>query len=100
VEANVAAAERAVAPGAVFNVGGGSEVSLNQVIAIVESVSGQRLRIRREVRQKGDVRHTAADCSRARRELAFRPAVTLEQGLRSEWQWIKEDTHEHQPGAA
>lgn len=100
VAANVAAAERGVAPGAVFNVGGGSEVSLNQVITAVEALSGQRLRIRREVRQKGDVRHTAADCGRARRELGFRPAVTLEQGLRLEWRWIKEETDEHQPGAA
>jgi nucleoside-diphosphate-sugar epimerase len=100
VAANVAAAERGGEPGEVFNIGGGSEVSINQVLATIESIAGCTLRVRRESRQKGDVRHTVADCSRARRLLGFRPVVAVEQGLRMEWQWIKEEYDEHRPGAA
>jgi UDP-glucose 4-epimerase len=89
VAANVAAAERGPA-GEVFNIGGGSRVSLNSVLATIESVSDRRLRVRREPRQRGDVRHTAADCSRAMERLGFRPEVDLAEGLRREWQWIQE----------
>ena len=89
VAANVAAAERGPA-GGIYNVGGGSEVSLNHVIATIGKITGRPLDVRREARQKGDVRHTAADCSRARQDLEFRPEVGLEAGLRHEWEWIQE----------
>jgi len=89
VEANVAAAERGRA-GGVYNVGGGSEVSLNRVLETITEVAGRAIRLRREPRQKGDVRHTAADCSRARADLGFTPAVRLEDGLSRQWEWIQE----------
>jgi nucleoside-diphosphate-sugar epimerase len=89
VAANVAAAERGSA-GDVLNIGGGSRVSLNSVLATIERVSGRRLAVRREPRQRGDVRHTAADCTRAATAIGFRPDVELAEGLRREWQWIQE----------
>ncbi len=89
VAANVAAAEHGSA-GDVLNIGGGSRVSLNSVLAAIERVTGRRLAVRREPRQRGDVRHTAADCSRAAVEIGFRPEVELAEGLRREWQWIQE----------
>jgi nucleoside-diphosphate-sugar epimerase len=99
VTANVAAAERAEG-GEVFNIGGGSQVSINQVLATIEAIAGQPLRIKRDARQKGDVRHTAADCTRARERLGFRPAVPLAQGLRQEWEWIRGENDGHQPRAS
>jgi nucleoside-diphosphate-sugar epimerase len=99
VTANVLAAERATG-GEVFNVGGGSEVSINAVLDTIATLAGRPLRVRREGRQKGDVRHTAADCSAARAALGFRPAVTLAEGLEREWSWIREEYDGHQPGAA
>ncbi|MEK6711360.1 MAG: hypothetical protein AABZ64_12365, partial [Nitrospinota bacterium] len=38
--------------------------------------------------QKGDVRHTWADTSRARAELGFRPRTSLREGLRAEREWL------------
>jgi nucleoside-diphosphate-sugar epimerase len=99
VEANIAAAERAEG-GEVFNIGGGSEVSINHVLATIERLSGRTLRVRREERQKGDVRHTAADSTRARDVLGFRPAVPLTDGLRREWEWIQEEYDGDQPRTA
>jgi UDP-glucose 4-epimerase len=99
VAANVAAAERAEG-GEVFNIGGGSQVSLNHVLATIEAISARPLRIKRDSRQQGDVRHTAADCTRAREQLGFRPAVSLAQGLRLEWEWIRGEHDGHQPRAA
>jgi nucleoside-diphosphate-sugar epimerase len=82
------AAGTAGRPGRVYNVGGGSRVSLNQLFAIIERMSGKRLDLRREATQKGDMRDTFADTSLARADLGFRPAVTLEQGVEAEYRWL------------
>ena len=85
--ATVAAGETGV-PGRVYNIGGGSRVSINQLFEILERVSGKRLDVRREGVQKGDMRDTFADTSLARADLGFRPAVSLEQGVEAEYRWL------------
>lgn len=75
-------------PGRVYNIGGGSRVSLNQVLEVIVKVTGRRLDVRSEPAQKGDMRDTYADTSAARADLGFRPSVSLEQGLEAEYEWI------------
>ena len=87
VSATLAAAVRGV-PGRVYNIGGGSRVSINQVLGMIERVSGRRPRISVDPVQKGDMRHTFADTRRARADLDFEPRVGLEGGLRLEYQWL------------
>ena len=87
VSATVAAASRGV-PGRVYNVGGGSRVSVKQVIDIIGRVSGRRPFVSIDEAQKGDMRHTYADTSLARRDLGYQPAVDLEQGLTAEYKWL------------
>ena len=74
--------------GEVFNLGGGSEVSLLHAIAIAEKVSGRQARLKRLDRQKGDVRHTSARLDQARSKLGYAPKIGLEEGLAAEWEWI------------
>lgn len=74
--------------GEVFNLGGGSEVSLLNAIALVEKISGRKAKLKKSDRQKGDVRHTRARLDRAKNKLGYSPKVGLEQGLESEWRWI------------
>jgi nucleoside-diphosphate-sugar epimerase len=87
VAATVAAAERGV-QGRAYNVGGGSRVSVNQVLEIVARLAGRPLDIRREPAQKGDMRDTYADTSLARADLGFAPRVSLEEGLEAEYRWL------------
>ncbi len=87
VTATVAAATRGV-PGSVYNVGGGHRVSMNDVCAILNRLVGRPLDIRTEAEQKGDMRDTYADTSRAQRDLGYHPSVTLEQGLNAEYRWL------------
>jgi nucleoside-diphosphate-sugar epimerase len=61
---------------------------VNQVLNIVQRLVGRPLQIRREPAQKGDMRDTYADTAMARADLGFAPAVTLEQGLESEYRWL------------
>lgn len=93
VAATVAAGERGV-PGTAYNIGGGSRVSMNQVLRIIEGIAGRPLDITREEAQKGDMRDTYADTSLARRDLGFAPTVSLEEGIRAEYRWLQSS---HQP---
>jgi UDP-glucose 4-epimerase len=90
-DAATATADAAVrgVPGRVYNIGGGSRVSLREVFALLARVSGRTVTIDQQPPQKGDMRDTYADTSRARADLGFAPSVTLEEGLRSMWQWME-----------
>jgi UDP-glucuronate 4-epimerase len=85
VAATLAAMERAPA-GAVYNIGGGSETTLLDVISVSERLSGRQLELRFEPVSPGDVRRTSADNSAARTDLGWEPQVALEDGLRAQLQ--------------
>ena len=87
VAATLAAGDRGV-PGRAYNIGGGSRVTVNEVLKIVETLVGKPLRVRREPPQKGDMRDTYADTTLARADLGFEPAVSLHKGLESEYRWL------------
>lgn len=89
VRATIAAATRGV-PGRVYNIGGGSRVSVNDVMSIIGRVVGRTPIIKWDPVQKGDMRHTYADTSLAKADLGFSPAVGLEEGLTAEYQWLAE----------
>lgn len=89
VAANIAAAE-SPAVGSVYNLGGGSRTTVNEVIATLGRLIGREPRVDRREVQKGDVRHTAADTSAARREIGFAPRVSLEEGLARQVAWQKD----------
>ena len=89
VEANRLAFEKAV-PGEVFNIGGGSRITVNAIIPILEEIVGREIEVNYEGRQKGDVRHTLADVTKAQKNLGYEPKVRLQDGLRREYEWIRE----------
>jgi nucleoside-diphosphate-sugar epimerase len=88
VAATIAAGDRGL-PGAVYNIGGGSRVSVNDVLRLVERVTARSLRVDRAPSQKGDMRDTFADTSRARAEIGFAPTVALADGLAAEAAWLE-----------
>jgi UDP-glucose 4-epimerase len=87
VAANLAAAERGTT-GGVYNIGGGSRVTLNHVLELIGRVTGKAVTVHREPVKKGDMRHTYADTSLARRDLRFAPAISLESGLEQQYRWL------------
>jgi UDP-glucuronate 4-epimerase len=86
VEATVLAMEAAPA-GAVYNVGGGSEVSMLEAIATLEKLAGRRLEVVRGPRVLGDVKRTAADTTRIAAELGWKSQTSFEAGLQAQWEW-------------
>ena len=88
VGATVAAANQGE-PGGVYNIGGGSRVSMNHVLELMADYTGHVPRVRHEPTQKGDMRDTYADTSRARHGLGFVPSVRLSDGIRAEHEWLR-----------
>jgi len=74
----------------VFNVCGGSRVSVNELLSIIRDASGRELRIEYEASVPGDARHTLGDNSLARERLGFEPRVSLAEGVEREWRWLIE----------
>jgi nucleoside-diphosphate-sugar epimerase len=88
VEANIQAATREGALG-VYNVGGGSRVTLNHVLLTLADVMGSSLKRDAGPEQAGDVKHTYADTTRARADLGYAPAVDLREGLKRMVEWAR-----------
>jgi UDP-glucuronate 4-epimerase len=88
VRATRAAATASAAPGRVYNVGGGSRVSLRRALEVLAAASGRLIDVRLRARQHGDVADTSADVTRAREDLGFAPRIPLEDGLRAEYEWM------------
>jgi UDP-glucose 4-epimerase len=74
--------------GDVFNLGGGTETTLLNAIALVEKIAGRKANLKRFDRQKGDVRHTRASIQAARSKLGYQPRVGLQEGLSRQWEWV------------
>lgn len=83
VGANLAAALSPGVEGRVYNIGGGSRISVNGVLEILGRLSGKEVKVRYEPIQAGDPPHTYADTGRAARELKFKPQTALEDGLKA-----------------
>ena len=90
VDANVSAMEKGKA-GGVYNIGGGSQVSINYCIRRMEAITGKKAKVKRLERQKGDVTHTHADTTRAGSDLGFHPSIPLDEGLLQESEWIEKN---------
>ena len=76
--------------GEVFNLGGGSRVILQDVLETIQQVAGKGTKIVYRDVQRGDVKHTLADTSRAVGELGYRTRVDVTTGLTEEWNWLKQ----------
>jgi len=89
VAATRSAATSPAARGQVYNVGGGSRVSVNHALELIASLIGEPLEVRYLESRRGDVRDTGADTTRAQEELGFRPSTSLEAGLEAELEWMR-----------
>jgi nucleoside-diphosphate-sugar epimerase len=74
--------------GQVLNLGGGSRVTVNQVLAMLEEISGLKVRRKNLPATPGDPRHSGASINLARERLGWEPRVSLRDGLAKQWQWF------------
>ena len=90
VSATRTAAASAEAVGGTFNLGGGAQISVAEVVELLGSFAGRPLDVRRQPERHGDVRDTVADTAAARRSLAFAPSTVFADGLRAQFDWARD----------
>lgn len=80
--------------GAVYNIGGGTQVELLEALARIEQVLGRKIEIEHLPDARGDVRRTCSDPRTATVDLGFAPCVSLEEGLTRQAAWTLAQTSE------
>src|SRR5713101_8217744 len=88
VEGTIRAATADVV-GQVFNLGGGSRVTVNRVLATLEDISRIKTKRKTLPAAPGDPRHTGASINLARESLGWEPRVSLREGLTKQWEWFQ-----------
>ncbi len=89
VDANILACEAPDAAGEVINVACGDQIGLNQLISAMEEHLGINARRLYTQRKIGDVMHSCADISKARKLLGYEPIVGFDEGLGRTVEWFK-----------
>ena len=74
----------------IFNLGGSQTVTLNDLIATIESAVGRKAQIHQLPDQPGDVPLTSADVGKANRLLNFKPTTTIAQGVPRYVEWFRD----------
>ncbi|MGI9556501.1 MAG: NAD-dependent epimerase/dehydratase family protein [Solirubrobacterales bacterium] len=91
VEANVRAALAGeAAAGKAFNIACGAALSLNEIVAELQAISGSSIEPRHVEPRVGDVRQSLADVSGARQALDYEPLVDAREGLRRAYEWYEQ----------
>jgi UDP-glucuronate 4-epimerase len=89
VDANFLAANADSPSGSIYNVAGGSNVSVNEVLASIERISGNSLNVRRVEAVPGDVWRTGGSSELIRAELGWVPKYSVEEGLEAQFDWVR-----------
>ena len=91
VEANLLAcrAPAGEVAGRVFNVAIGRRVDLNETFHTLKKITGYQGDVRYAPARAGDVKHSLADLTRARKGLGYEPQVDFEEGLRRTVEWYR-----------
>lgn len=84
-----AAIEYDKTPYEIINIGGGSPVTLTEMIETIEKVLGKKAQIDRLPMQLGDVDKTVSDITKARKLLNYNPTTSFEDGIRKFVEWRK-----------
>lgn len=89
VHANLKALEANGVTGA-FNIASGNQITINRLIALLREASSIQPTVVYGPKRPGDVLHSIADISAARRQLGYSPAVDFTSGLRQYMQWARQ----------
>jgi UDP-glucuronate 4-epimerase len=75
----------------IYNLAGGTQVTLNELVSSLERLTGKKANVQRSSVQRGDVDRTAADITKANQELGYTPKVKFEEGLEKTIAWVRDE---------
>jgi nucleoside-diphosphate-sugar epimerase len=91
VEANLLAAKAKKTEGQVVNVACGEAITVNAIIAMINEITGKKVKPIYAPSRKGDVKHSLADITAAKKLLKFKPVVSFQDGLKMAIKWYREN---------
>jgi UDP-glucose 4-epimerase len=89
VDGVVRACQAPGAAGETINVATGGRISLNHLFAELRALTGSAIDPAYAEARAGDVKHSQADISKAKRLLGYEPSVTFEAGLKKTLEWYR-----------
>lgn len=96
VSANILAARAAQVAGEVVNIGCGERTTLNAIITEINKALGTSLTADYRPARAGDVRHSLADITEARRVIGYEPRVMFAEGLKRSIEWYRQQVQSEQ----
>lgn len=90
VEANILASQAREVSGEVFNIGSEERTSVNALVVKLNEVLDKEIKPTYEEPRPGDIKHSYADISKARKMLKYEPSVSFSEGLGETVRWYKE----------
>ena len=90
VQGLIRAAETPGIAGRVFNLGTGRGTTVLDLVRALNRLLGTQLTPQHGPARLGDIRHSRADITRARRELGYEPSISFEEGLQRTLRWYRE----------
>ena len=91
VDGVLRAAEAKGVAGEVMNVATGGRISLNELLRVMNGITGTSIEPLFAAPRTGDVRDSQADISKAQRLIGYRPTVSLEEGLTHTLDWCRSE---------
>ena len=91
VGANLLAARAKQTKGEVINIACGQAVTVNEIIALINELLGKNIRPIHTDPRPGDVKHSLADITLAKKLIGFKPTVPFKQGLQKAIDWYREN---------
>lgn len=91
VDANLLAARAKKAKGEVINIACGEAVTVNEIIDMINEILGKNVKPIYAAPRPGDVKHSLADISLAKKLIAFKPQISFRQGLEKAIDWYREN---------
>ncbi len=91
VEANLLAARAEHTAGEVLNIACGQAVTVNETIDVINELLGKNIKPLYDAPRPGDVKHSLADITAAKKTIAYKPTIPFKQGLKLAINWYREN---------
>lgn len=73
----------------VYNTACGDQVTLNEMVAMLQNISNRKVEVVHGTERPGDVKHSLADISKITKHLDYKPQIRFEEGLKNVYNWYK-----------
>ena len=72
-----------------FNAGSGEGTSINEIIELVRNITGKEVLVGYQDGRSLDVQEVVLDIGRVGKQIGWKPEISLTDGIKDQWQWIK-----------